>query len=599
MESNVTNLVSVFMTDVQGQQSTLNSTNSAASAEKTADFSQYMKASVSTLAEQSQKSSRNAEVTVQKEVSQGFEETSEHKETAAQEVPKTQDTAQAKETSKLQESTAENVKEAEKVQTEENSELNSKTEQVISISEELKQSLEEIKNDLKQKIMDGFEITEEELEEALEVLAINIYDLLQTDQLKELAVYVSGEENLVSMITNGDMYTAYKEVAAGIEELSSVLMDKLSITPEELPEVINEVKNIFMGIETNDEMVLSLENAMAAEETVLSESTVIPEDAVITENQTSEEVMPAGSEISAEKNTSLVKNTAIEKNSSTEMQQTTGMEETNVSETAKEAMDTTKTEIQEEVSSAITEITKEGKDALKEQSVEGNEKLLEKTEGTVQKTSTEVEADNQKQSFSDTTKQGETKEQGLSKENKDTAAVQTTTTYSTIAGDTEVQTVVQTQRTDFEGIVKQIVEQIKVQIRPDTTSMELQLNPENLGKVNLHISSKEGAVTAQLFVQNEAVKTMIEGQLAVLREAMVQQGVKVEAVEVAVETGSFERNLEQHSEQQKQEAQKQAKSYQHRQINLLAGIDEEAMNEAEILRTHIMRESGNSVDMDA
>ena len=115
----------------------------------------------------------------------------------------------------------------------------------------------------------------------------------------------------------------------------------------------------------------------------------------------------------------------------------------------------------------------------------------------------------------------------------------------------------------------------------------------------MQVTSKEGAVTAQLFVQNETVKAMIESQLMVLREAMNEQGVKVEAVEVTVETGQFGRSLEQHSEQQKQEAERQAKSYQRRAINLLAGIEEESMDAEELLRAHIMRESGNSVDMNA
>ena len=46
------------------------------------------------------------------------------------------------------------------------------------------------------------------------------------------------------------------------------------------------------------------------------------------------------------------------------------------------------------------------------------------------------------------------------------------------------------------NIVEQVVEQIKVSIKPEATSMELQLNPENLGKINLSVASKDGQLNS-------------------------------------------------------------------------------------------------------
>ena len=43
--------------------------------------------------------------------------------------------------------------------------------------------------------------------------------------------------------------------------------------------------------------------------------------------------------------------------------------------------------------------------------------------------------------------------------------------------------------------------------------MEIQLNPENLGKINLTVVAKDGMITAQLTAQNEAVKNAIENQI--------------------------------------------------------------------------------------
>lgn len=96
------------------------------------------------------------------------------------------------------------------------------------------------------------------------------------------------------------------------------------------------------------------------------------------------------------------------------------------------------------------------------------------------------------------------------------------------------------QVNDLWQIANQIIERIKVSIKPDQTSMQLQLNPENLGKVNLTVQSKNGVMTAQFVVQSELSKEAIESQLPMLRETLNQQGLKVEAIEVSVSTYAFD-----------------------------------------------------------
>ncbi len=92
-------------------------------------------------------------------------------------------------------------------------------------------------------------------------------------------------------------------------------------------------------------------------------------------------------------------------------------------------------------------------------------------------------------------------------------------------------------------IANQIMEQIRITIRPEQTNMELQLNPEHLGRVNLTITEKEGMMTAQFTTQTEVAKEAIESQMAVLRESLQNQGIKVEAIEVTVaEFGFAEEN---------------------------------------------------------
>lgn len=91
-------------------------------------------------------------------------------------------------------------------------------------------------------------------------------------------------------------------------------------------------------------------------------------------------------------------------------------------------------------------------------------------------------------------------------------------------------------------IANQIMEQMKITIRPEQTNMELQLNPEHLGRVNLTITEKEGMMTAQFTTQTEVAKEAIESQMTALRESLQNQGIKVEAIEVTVSEFGFERD---------------------------------------------------------
>lgn len=83
-------------------------------------------------------------------------------------------------------------------------------------------------------------------------------------------------------------------------------------------------------------------------------------------------------------------------------------------------------------------------------------------------------------------------------------------------------------------IVEQVVRQVRIRVLPQTTSMELQLNPESLGKVALHVSSTGGVATATMVVENQMAKEALESQMITLKQSFEEQGLKVEAVEVTV-----------------------------------------------------------------
>lgn len=161
------------------------------------------------------------------------------------------------------------------------------------------------------------------------------------------------------------------------------------------------------------------------------------------------------------------------------------------------------------------------------------------------------------------------------------------------------QTVVQV-RVDVEEIMRQVSHMTKVMVSQAESSIEMQLNPANLGKVYLQVVSREGVVTAQIAAQNEAVKEALESQVAILKENMNQQGIKVEAIEVTIASHEFERNLEQNQQNPSGQQEEEARQASRRNINLNS-LDEleGALSEEENLVAKIMSEQGNSVNLTA
>ena len=166
----------------------------------------------------------------------------------------------------------------------------------------------------------------------------------------------------------------------------------------------------------------------------------------------------------------------------------------------------------------------------------------------------------------------------------------------------EVNKVASRTTIDVQDIMNQITEFAKVNLSPENSSIEMQLNPENLGKVYVNISSKEGVIHAQLAASNEAVRAALETQVADLRQNLNQAGVKVDAVEVTVASHEFEKNLEQNQESEKQQGERQQEQSGGRRRNLnLSSLDglSGLMTEEETLAAQMMRENGNSMDVTA
>lgn len=148
-------------------------------------------------------------------------------------------------------------------------------------------------------------------------------------------------------------------------------------------------------------------------------------------------------------------------------------------------------------------------------------------------------------------------------------------------------------------IVNQVVEKIKVSLGTESTSIEMQLNPEHLGKVLLNVSSKNGMMTAVFSVQSEEAKAALESQMFTLRENLELRELKVDAVEVNVSDFDFSR-----SDQAMDGGQSKADDGNGKQMKFDFGddsSDESAISneEKEAVRKQVMRDNGSQIDFTA
>ncbi len=161
-----------------------------------------------------------------------------------------------------------------------------------------------------------------------------------------------------------------------------------------------------------------------------------------------------------------------------------------------------------------------------------------------------------------------------------------------------------------ENILRQLADMVKIVRNENLTEMELQLHPASLGTVNVSLTTKGGVVTAQFTTQNEAVKAAIEAQASQLRANLEEQGVKIEAIEVSVESHEMERNLDRNGQEQQRQAQEQeigrvqGMRRGRGSINLNAFTDGEELegdmqgaDDATRIAMEIMAANGNTMDL--
>lgn len=398
-------------------------------------------------------------------------------------------------------------------------------------------------------------VTEEEVKEAMEALGLTVLDLMDPFKLAGLVMELTGSEDIGSLLISED----FQQILGEIGELSQELLAQLELTPEELPQFKEQLE------------------AMAAQQ---PEET--PAEAPVQEGQQPEtqEKLPAqGTEGSVEAPETL------------EAQETAGTAATAAQAKGQEVKDQPAREQAGNVDSAAEPEDGEVQEAKPVQAA---------TEAEGQETQEEgLEEGTEGKPLQETQEGPKHSEKAESPQSH--VAYQTTAQTVNQGQAVEVtQTIVQT-RIDVEDIMRQVSQMTRVMVTQAESSIEMQLNPANLGKVYLQVVSREGVITAQLAAQNEAVKEALENQVAILKENMNQQGIKVEAIEVTIASHEFEQNLEQNQQSlagEQQEAEAQKSSRRNINLNSPEGLEGERTEE-ESLAAKIMSEQGNTMDLTA
>lgn len=146
-------------------------------------------------------------------------------------------------------------------------------------------------------------------------------------------------------------------------------------------------------------------------------------------------------------------------------------------------------------------------------------------------------------------------------------------------------------------ILDQIVEYMKVHVKADTQTMELQLHPASLGTVNVQIMAKEGGLTAHFTTQNETVRAAIETQLIQLKHQFEEQGIKVDAVEVTVANHAYGQQFSQDGENAQKEKAKAGRGRRRIDLDQIESDEElEELEDSERIAVEMMQASGGTVD---
>lgn len=401
---------------------------------------------------------------------------------------------------------------------------------------DLAEEISEITNQIVDKIKSEFEVTDEEIEEAMEVLGLTIADLTKPTELRNLLMELTGTTDSIELLTNVELYDSVKEVTDFASNLFTEVAKDFSLSTEQLTEMIN-TESFEEALNEVDVSVTSNEVETEADAEVVSEVTV---------DKTTDAAL------------------AFENSDKANANETKPVESNNSNESEEVPIDTEK--------KAPDKIEKP--ESFTQSNLMNDEAM-------------NVRSENRKNFNFDNSNN-----QDLSLGQTGTVTNQTVNTVGDI-----VETVTSyTTGADTDNIMRQVTDYVKVHISDDVTKMEIELHPASLGTVNMQINSQNGQITAHLTVQNELVKSVLETQMIKLQETFDEQGTKVSAIEVTVAEYSLNSQSD-NNYSEEQNGRNYGSKKKGINLNEIGSLDE--LDEEEQLEAKVMEMNGSSVNYTA
>ena len=410
-----------------------------------------------------------------------------------------------------------------------------------------------VSSQIVEKVTEDLDITEDKLCEIMQMLGITAMELLQPENLTALFANATGiENNPQELVLNSDFTGLYADVM-DIASQNQALLEAVSNM-----EVLENPQGLEIFTEPDNPSEV---NTASAEEDIakvqISDVTDETEEPVFQQPQVKSEAIGTSETISASENAATI---ASENIGATETTAATVQKERSMSETA------------EVEASNISET------AVSSESIDSSETVSLKSEKQVMKTDLNSDSSSDERSFDD-------KSENRVLHTMINEQMQPEGVFEAFDVQPKYTSV---NTTD---IIRQIVDQISIAKTTGESVIEMQLNPENLGKLYINVTERNSEITARIAVSNETVKNALESQMAALRENLQDANIRVNDVEITIATHEFERNLEQNAgnENGRQDGQQ----FTHQSSS--NGHNEAASDEAG-LAAQIMRDNGNSVD---
>ena len=471
-----------------------------------------------------------------------------------------------------------------------------------------------VSSQIVEKVTEDLDITEDKLCEIMQMLGITSMELLQPENLTALFANATGiENNPQELVLNSDFTGLYADVMDIASQNQALLEAVSNMEVLENPQVLE----IYTEPDNPGEI-----NTASAEEDIakvqISDVTDETEEPVFQQPQVKSEAIGTSETISASENIGATETTpaTVQKERSMSEMATTAVSQSQttsvntVSELQTASEDNTVSGSQGMLETAEVEASNISETAVSSESIDSSETEMQPTDS--KRDRTDLAEDTLSQQVSDESVSLKSEKQVMKTDlNSDSSSDERS--FDDKSENRVLHTMINEQMQPegvFEAfdvqpkytsvnttdIIRQIVDQISIAKTTGESVIEMQLNPENLGKLYINVTERNSEITARIAVSNETVKNALESQMAALRENLQDANIRVNDVEITIATHEFERNLEQNAgnENGRQDGQQFTHQSSSNGGNR-TGHNEAASDEAG-LAAQIMRDNGNSVD---